>query len=281
MRLIFKHSNKIIFLATVVIWLTTPLVFAQAGTTVYLQSVETPEGLLKVDIVAENVVDLYGAEVKLRYDPGILTVQDADPDRDGLQITEGDFLPTSNGFVVANQVDNLEGTITYALTLLNPAPPVDGTGSIATITFERLQDSPTTVEIEKAKLVASTLQTIPNQTASLEIGSQTLIDIASTSDSPNLPSGIIKTEPISVGETHITRWMAVAGIVVLIIIGLGLLFLLGSVVIFGNRPTITKKQSSTGKPGPHIWLRPVSNIRIQRPRLSPSRRAIQTRSNNK
>lgn len=277
MRLIFKHSNKIIFLVTVVMWLIPPLALAQTGTNVYLQPVETPEGLLKVDIVAENVADLYGAEVKLKYDPGTLAIQDADPDRDGLQIAEGDFLSAAQGFVVANQVDERAGTITYALTLLNPAPPVNGTGPIATITFERLQDSPSMIEIEKAKLVASTLQSIPNQTASLEIGSQTPMETTSMASSISLSPDSDETAPI----INITRWLAVAGIVVLIVIGLGLLFLLGSVVIFGKRPTKPRQLPSIGKPGPHIWLRPVPNIRIQRPRLSSSRRAIQTRLHNK
>ncbi|MCB0162981.1 MAG: hypothetical protein KDI79_02070 [Anaerolineae bacterium] len=281
MRLIFKHSNKIIFLLSVVMWLTSSVVFAQEEANIYLQSAETPEGRVKVDIMAENVTDLYGAEIKLRYDPTILAVQDADPGRDGLQITEGEFLPASKGFVVANQVDDQAGTITYALTLLNPTPPVNGSGIIATITFESRQDTPTTIEIEKAKLVASTLQSIPNQTASLEIGGQTPVEIATITDDATLSTEMANTAPASSNEIHMTRWLAAAGVIGMIALGLGLLLLLGSVVLFGRRPAKPKKPASTGKSGPTIWLRPVSNIRIQRPRLSPSRRAAQTRANNK
>lgn len=281
MRLIFNYSNKFIFLITVVMWLTSPVVFAQEGTNVYLQSVETPEGLIKVDIMADNVADLYGAEIKLRYDPTLLAVQDADPGRDGLQITEGELLPASKGFVVANQVDEQEGAITYALTLLNPAPPVTGSGIIATVTFEQLQDSPTTIEIEKAKLVASTLQTIPNQTTSLEIGGQTPAETAAAIDgSTQSPNGV-NAEPISPDGINISRWLVMAGVIGLIALGLGLLLLLGSIFFFGRRPAIAGKPSSTGKPGPTVWLRPVQNIRIQRPRLSPSRRAMPTRPDNK
>lgn len=278
MRLIFKHQYKITFLVAVCLYLTSSLALAQEETQVYLESSETSANTIAVDVIAKNVTDLYGAEVKLVYDPSILMVQDADPDRDGLQITAGEFLSVNQGFVVANEADNEAGTITYALTLLNPAPPVDGTGIIATITFEKLQDTPAVIEFEKAKLVASTLQAIPNQTTSLEIGNQEQPEVNQPTVNAEQAPVIIKTNEITSSETSLTPWLIVGGIVILVIIGLGFLILLGSAIMFGRRPrAVTKKLSKRSKSTPKILLRPVSNVRTQRPYLRPFRRSVNSR----
>ncbi|MCB0208317.1 MAG: hypothetical protein KDJ52_03245 [Anaerolineae bacterium] len=277
MRLIFKHQSKIIFLVIVSMFLTTSYVSAQEGTQLYLEASEAAAGTLTVDIIAKDVADLYGAEVKLHFDPTLLAVQDDDADRDGVQITGGKFLPAEQGFIVANQVDAEAGTITYAITLLNPAPPVNGTGTIATVTFDKLQDGPATIEFEKAKLVASTLQAIPNETLPLEIGTESQPEVKASTEITTQPPVIIKTAASNVDETTFSPWLVAGGAVILAIIGLGLLFLLGSVILFGRRPHIATKKSIKNKLSPAIRLHPVANIRIQRPHLRPSRRGITTR----
>ena len=57
---------------------------------------------------ADNVTDMYGAEFQLKYDPAMLAVQDAEPEKDGLQIAPGTLLPPNKGFIVANKVDEIE-----------------------------------------------------------------------------------------------------------------------------------------------------------------------------
>jgi len=84
-------------------------------------------------IRAENVDNLYGAELHLRFNPAVVEVVDADPSKPDVQIKPGDWLKDS--FVAANRADNAAGTVDYAATLLNPAPPVSGGGVLATITF--------------------------------------------------------------------------------------------------------------------------------------------------
>ena len=273
MRLIFKHQYKIIFLVTVYLYLTSSLALAQEETKVYLESSDTSADTFTVDVIAQNVTDLYGAEVKLLYDPSVLAVQDADPDREGLQITTGEFLPANQGFVVANEADNEAGTVTYALTLLNPATPMNGTGIIATISFEKLQDSPVVIEFEKAKLVASTLQAIPNQTTPLEIGSQEQPEINQPIVDTKQAPVVIKTKQSNSSEKTLTPWLVAGGAITLAIVGLGLLVLLGSVALFGQRPHIaTQKSSTLNKSTPQILLQSASNVRIQRPQLQPYRR---------
>lgn len=148
----------------------TPLALAQNGTRVYLQPVESASGLLTVEVLAENVTDLYGLELHFKYDPAVLEIQDSKADQEGIQIEPGTLLPVNQGFVVANQADQGQGTILYALTLLNPAPPVKGSGLVARISFKVLQNVPSTVSIEQATLVSANLQTIPTEMAPLTVG---------------------------------------------------------------------------------------------------------------
>jgi LysM repeat protein len=86
-----------------------------------------------VDIHIANVTNLYGADVKLTFDPALLEVVDADSGRDGVQIQLGTFL--SPDFVAKNTVDPAAGTIALAITQTAPRDPVSGSGDLATITF--------------------------------------------------------------------------------------------------------------------------------------------------
>ena len=84
-------------------------------------------------ILVEGVTDLYGFEFEITFDPAILEVVDADPGKEGIQIEAGDFL--NPDWTLDNTVDNDNGTIAYALSQMNPTPPKNGGGILATITW--------------------------------------------------------------------------------------------------------------------------------------------------
>ena len=151
-----------------------PVGFAQAETRVFLQQVETTNDTLTVEVMVEDVTDLYGVQFDITYDPTVVSVQDVEPDKAGTQIEPGQFLPSGQGesFIVANEVDQAEGKVTFATTLLNPTPAVNGTGSLARITFDRLQNAPSVIEVSYVKLVSDELQTIPSEMDGLSIDSQ-------------------------------------------------------------------------------------------------------------
>jgi hypothetical protein len=86
-----------------------------------------------VEIWINDVTDLYGADVRLSFDPNVVEVVDADPNTAGVQIADGDLL--GNIFTAKNEVDNSAGTIFYAVTQLNPQPPANGSGLLAVISF--------------------------------------------------------------------------------------------------------------------------------------------------
>lgn len=166
------YSVKIIFLsmALLILLATAPLALAQNGTRLTLKPVSAAEGMVTVEVQAENVTDLYGLELHLKYDPAMLEIQDSQADQPGVQIEPGALLPVNQGFVVANQADPSQGTIIYALTLLNPAPPVSGSGPVARMNFKILQDTPSTINVERSTLVSINLETIPVETAPLTVG---------------------------------------------------------------------------------------------------------------
>ena len=104
----------------------TPQV-AQPQTTVRIHP-ESPRVKLgqvtQIDLSIERVSGLYGAEIHLRFDPEVLEVVDADPNQEGIQLEPG-TLPRPD-YVVQNQADNVQGTIHYAATQLQPNKPGDG-----------------------------------------------------------------------------------------------------------------------------------------------------------
>ncbi len=109
---------------------------ALEGTTVHLDPLSLEIGTGNtgtVDILVQDVADLYGFEFEITFDPAILEVVDADPGKEGVQIGAGDFL--SPDWTLDNTVDNDNGTIAYALSQMNPSPPKNGEGILATITW--------------------------------------------------------------------------------------------------------------------------------------------------
>lgn len=105
-----------------------------------------------VTIRASDVQNMYGTEFHLIFDSNIVEVVDADTAKPGVQIAQGDWL--KNSFVAVNKVDNAAGKIDYGVTLLNPAPPVSGSGVIATITFKAKNNGTSPLKIDKAILAS-------------------------------------------------------------------------------------------------------------------------------
>jgi hypothetical protein len=113
-----------------------------------------------VDVMVKDVPAIYGADVRLVFDPAMLQVSDADESQAGVQLEPGDFFDFERAFVLQHQVDNQSGSIDYALALLNPAPPVQGGGRLARITFRAQVDGQTTIHVAEAQFGTQTGETI-------------------------------------------------------------------------------------------------------------------------
>lgn len=86
-----------------------------------------------VEVRVENVQDLYGLDFRLRFDPSVVEVVDADTTTEGIQVRPGGLLHPD--LIVRNVADNTGGTIWFALTQLNPSEAVTGSGIAFVILF--------------------------------------------------------------------------------------------------------------------------------------------------
>lgn len=102
-----------------------------------------------VDVAVEvvDVVDLYGFDVTVTFDPQVVEVVDADPNLPGVQMAQGLFLDP--GFAVINAADNTAGSAHFVMTQLNPSEAKSGTGSLLVVKLLGKQagtSSPLTLE---------------------------------------------------------------------------------------------------------------------------------------
>ncbi len=86
-----------------------------------------------VSIYVENVDDLYGVDLYLKFDPALLEVVDADLDEDGVQIQAGLFLPPD--VTEQNIVYQEDGEIYFVASQEESREPVAGSGTLALITW--------------------------------------------------------------------------------------------------------------------------------------------------
>ena len=121
-----------------------------------------------VSIRVENATDLYGIEFQVSFDPNVVQVPDADDSLEGVQIAVGDWM--ADGFVAANKVDNEAGTVLFAATLLNPAEPLNGDGTVATIPFAAQGDGTSPLKITKTLLATRDAQETQSEAQDGAIG---------------------------------------------------------------------------------------------------------------
>lgn len=161
---------------------------------------------------AENV---YGTEVGLRFDPQLLEVVDSDQAQSGVQVESGGWL--ANGFVAVNKADNSAGTLDFAGTLVNPAPPVSGHQVIATLTFKAKGNGTVSLNVTKAVLADRDGQSIA---ATLQSG-QVTVALAGQVAAP--ATSLAAASPAASQSDSLVPTVARVGSVVAII-GAGVLF---------------------------------------------------------
>jgi parallel beta-helix repeat protein len=125
---------------------------------------------VELEIAVQDVTDLYGALVRLAFDPNVVQVQDADPrpSSPGVQIRPGVFLDPRQ-FVTINEADNATGEIEFAVTQLYPAEPQSGSGVLATVIFEAVGQGTSPVQWLEVLLGDDTPQEIPAERQDGEI----------------------------------------------------------------------------------------------------------------
>ena len=134
-----------------------------------------------IDVLVENAPEVYGADVQLGFDPTVLQVVDADNRTDGVQLSAGSFFDPAQSFFLQNMVDNATGTMRLAMTLLNPAPPVQGDGLLCQITFRVIAAGRTTISIRDGLFGTRTGETIAPRFEDSETSAS---DVSNTANLP-------------------------------------------------------------------------------------------------
>jgi len=113
----------------------------------------TVDATTTVNIRIDNVTNLFGAEVHLKFDPPtLLEVVDADSGVAGVQIQPGTFLKPH--FTAQNVVYQASGEIHFAISQGPGDAPVSGSGVLATITFKGVGVGTSTLSFTNVILAA-------------------------------------------------------------------------------------------------------------------------------
>jgi LysM repeat protein len=148
MRYKMRHSlwiSTAMEFVIIAVWVSSA--FAQSSTQVKLVPSEATisvEQTIELTVQVENITNLYGIELVITFDPNLLEVADADPNKPGTQITIGDFL--GGGMEVANAVT--DGRIEYIMQQVSPNLPSNGGGVLARITFRGIGSGQANIKID-------------------------------------------------------------------------------------------------------------------------------------
>lgn len=104
----------------------------------------------RLAIVLENASEVYGIDIRAKFDPSMVEIADADPQKDGVQMIAGNF--PKPDFLVRNQADNSAGSLMYVITQVNPSPPANGNGVVFYIEIrgKKMGETPFTIEFVDA-----------------------------------------------------------------------------------------------------------------------------------
>lgn len=117
------------------LWAQDPAVVRLEPQTFTLSKGQTSSVVVRI----QGAANVYGVQLDLSFDAQKIKILDQNTAKAGVQILSGDFLPLDEGFEAANEANNETGQLIYALSLLAPAEPVSGTGTLIEFEVEALE----------------------------------------------------------------------------------------------------------------------------------------------
>ncbi len=172
---------KLLLLAALTLLL--PLPASAAGPTITLvpSPLQAPVGqVVPLAVRINNVENLYGFDVQLKFDPAVVEIQDADPRTPLIDLLPGDFL--SYDFALHHEADNTTGTASFVMTQINPSEARSGSGTLFTIYVKGKAAGKSAFEITYAKLADRNGEEI--NVTSTDGEAQVSVAVAPPSNSP-------------------------------------------------------------------------------------------------
>ena len=146
-----QHKICSIIIGLVVVALVAVPAFAQTGAEIgVFEDREIPLNTrVEVPVEIRGVTDLYAVDVELKFDPEILSVEDADPKRAGVQPGLGTLLDP--GMTLYNEVDNEKGIVRFVMSQINPSEPKTGDGILLVLYFVGKKAGASQIEVKKVE----------------------------------------------------------------------------------------------------------------------------------
>jgi hypothetical protein len=112
----------------------------------FFEAYETqPGNRVEVPVQIEDVQELYGIDIEIKFDPDVIQIEDADPKASGTQPALGTFLDA--GLSLFNTVDNNAGVIRFVMSQVNPSKPKSGEGNLLILYVRGLAEGESDLEI--------------------------------------------------------------------------------------------------------------------------------------
>jgi hypothetical protein len=171
-------------------WLLRPAAAQGAGiTTVLYQPLSTtvaPGGQVSVGVVISEAVDVKSVSLELRFDPALLSVQDWNAGTGTIEVQPGDIFPADTP--VLNLADNALGLIYYSISR-NSSLPLNGNGTVLTITFSALLPGTSNLIFDSSGLTDSS----DNALAHATLAGRVIVADPATATPTATPTGVSPT----------------------------------------------------------------------------------------
>jgi hypothetical protein len=149
-----QKKYAVMVLTWMLLMLPMGIVAAQGEDEVRVGFFETyeiqPGSRVEVPVQIEDVQDLYGIDIKIKFDPEVIKIDDADPETEGTQPALGTFLDA--GLTLFDTADNEEGVIRFVMSQVNPSEPKSGEGNILILYVQGLAEGKSNLEITLLEL---------------------------------------------------------------------------------------------------------------------------------
>ncbi len=146
-----------------------------------------------IAIVIQDAAEVYGIDVRASFDPALVEVVDANPARDGVQMTAGVF--PQPDFVALNAADNAAGALRYVVTQVNPTQPATGGGVVFTFQVRGRANGVSPLRVDLVEMANRSGELLPVTTTD---GTVTV-----TGGQPP-PTGVALTVPAEGGQPAVT-----------------------------------------------------------------------------
>ncbi len=149
----------------------------------FFETYETrPGSRIEVPVQIENVQDLYGIDIEIKFDPEVIRIDDADPETEGTQPALGTFLDA--GLTLFNTVDNDAGVIRFVMSQMNPSEPKSGEGNILVLYVQGLAEGESALEITILELATRAGEAIAAESVDGEV---IVSEAAASKESTSIP----------------------------------------------------------------------------------------------